>query len=47
MFKSFRMGFAFTVVAFAMLLGTPIEGALVGDDFQWLRAIVFCGVRFF
>ncbi|TCD69759.1 hypothetical protein EIP91_006295 [Steccherinum ochraceum] len=45
-----RMGFAFTVVAIAMLTGNPIAGALIGTgrtdggDLLWWRAIVFAGV---
>jgi len=38
------MGIAFSVVAVAMLVGTPIEGALLGQNFEWWKAIVFCGV---
>jgi hypothetical protein len=41
---SIRMGLAFSIVAFSMLVGTPIEGALLGHDFVWLRPIIFCGV---
>jgi MFS transporter, MCT family, solute carrier family 16 (monocarboxylic acid transporters), member 10 len=40
------MGIAFSVVAVAMLVGTPIEGALLGHHFEWWEAIVFCGVSF-
>lgn len=41
------MGVAFTVVAVSMLIGTPINGALLGHGFAWSRAIIFCGVRMF
>jgi MFS transporter, MCT family, solute carrier family 16 (monocarboxylic acid transporters), member 10 len=43
------MGIAFSVVAIAMLIGTPINGALLAGDqtheFTWWKAIVFSGVR--
>jgi MCP family monocarboxylic acid transporter-like MFS transporter 10 len=43
------MGIAFSVVGIAMLIGTPIEGALLdrttGDTFIWWKAILFSGVR--
>jgi hypothetical protein len=44
-----RMGIAFSVVGIAMLIGTPIEGALLGRTadrriFIWWKAILFSGV---
>ncbi|KAG7095538.1 hypothetical protein E1B28_006276 [Marasmius oreades] len=43
-----RMGFAFTNVGFCMLLGTPIEGALLhgtsARGFVWTRTVIFSGV---
>lgn len=39
------MGVAFSVVGIAMLVGTPIDGALLGPKYQWWKVIVFCGVR--
>ena len=46
---STRMGIAFSIVGISLLLGTPIEGALlrmrVGEDgFLWFKSIIFCGV---
>ena len=45
------MGIAFSIVGMSLLLGTPIEGALLhmrsaDDGFLWLRSIIFCGVGF-
>ncbi|KAL0946319.1 hypothetical protein HGRIS_012559 [Hohenbuehelia grisea] len=40
-----RMGAAFSVVAVAMLIGVPIDGALLthdGERLIWSRSIVFC-----
>ncbi|KDQ54083.1 hypothetical protein JAAARDRAFT_38694 [Jaapia argillacea MUCL 33604] len=41
-----RMGIAFTIVGLAMLIGTPIEGALLGTntEYSWWRGITFSGV---
>jgi len=41
-----RMGFAFSIVGVAMLVGNPIIGALLGhnSNYQWSRAIVFSGI---
>jgi len=42
-----RMGIAFSVVGISVLVGTPIEGALIQTDtggFAWHRAIIFCGI---
>lgn len=39
-----RMGVAFSVVGIAMLVGTPIDGALLGPKYQWWKVIVFCGI---
>ena len=43
------MGIAFSIVGMSLLLGTPIEGALLhmrsaNDGFLWLGSIIFCGV---
>ena len=43
------MGIAFSIVGMSLLLGTPIEGALLhmrsaDDEFLWLGSIIFCGV---
>ena len=43
------MGVAFTIVGFSLLIGTPIEGALLHrhenrGQFAWNHSIVFCGV---
>ncbi|KAF8880778.1 major facilitator superfamily domain-containing protein [Infundibulicybe gibba] len=42
-----RMGIAFSIVGVALLVGTPIEGALLRSStggFIWYKPIVFCGV---
>jgi len=39
-----RMGIGFFVCAFANLIGTPIDGALLKPDYPWYKAIVFSGV---
>ena len=43
------MGIAFSIVGMSLLLGTPVEGALLhmrsaDDGFLWLGSIIFCGV---
>ncbi|GLB40073.1 putative MFS general substrate transporter [Lyophyllum shimeji] len=41
-----RMGVAFSVVSVALLVGTPIAGALVDEghgSYSWYKAITFCG----
>ncbi|KAJ7216326.1 major facilitator superfamily domain-containing protein [Mycena pura] len=41
-----RMGVAFSIVSIAMLVGTPISGALlhrVDGQYAWYRPIIFCG----
>jgi MCP family monocarboxylic acid transporter-like MFS transporter 10 len=43
------MGIAFSIVGISLLLGTPIEGALLqmrsaDDGFLWFGSIIFCGV---
>ncbi|EJU01044.1 MFS general substrate transporter [Dacryopinax primogenitus] len=41
-----RMGLAFAFLGFSALIGTPIDGALLGDgpDYTWWKAILFSGV---
>ncbi|KZP00819.1 MFS general substrate transporter [Calocera viscosa TUFC12733] len=41
-----RMGLAFALVGVAALVGTPIDGALVGNgpDYVWWKAIVFSSI---
>ncbi|EJU01033.1 hypothetical protein DACRYDRAFT_53554, partial [Dacryopinax primogenitus] len=43
-----RMGFAFALVGVAALIGTPIDGALVGSgpEYEWWKAIVFSAVGY-
>lgn len=39
-----RMGTTFFVMSFGSLLGTPIEGVLIGSQFHWWKAFVFSGI---
>ncbi|KAF9472707.1 MFS general substrate transporter [Pholiota conissans] len=42
-----RIGIAFSIVGISLLIGTPIEGALLHGEhglYVWYRPIVFCGV---
>ncbi|KAF9008313.1 major facilitator superfamily domain-containing protein [Cyathus striatus] len=42
-----RMGIAFSIVGIAMLVGTPIEGALLhvhDGHYIWFKSVIFCGV---
>ncbi|KAG8739439.1 hypothetical protein FRC12_016296 [Ceratobasidium sp. 428] len=39
-----RLGFAFTFIGIATLIGTPISGALLTDDYLWYRPIIFAGI---
>lgn len=39
-----RTGLGFFVLAFAMLTGTPIDGALLGDEYSWYKALIFSGI---
>jgi hypothetical protein len=46
------MGIAFSIVGMSLLLGTPIEGALLhmrsaDDGYLWVGSIIFCGVGLF
>ena len=40
-----RMGAAFCIIALGTLVGPPINGALLGDNFTWWKAIVVSAVR--
>ncbi|KIK60071.1 hypothetical protein GYMLUDRAFT_85576 [Collybiopsis luxurians FD-317 M1] len=40
----YRMGTTFFFMSFGTLLGTPIDGVLLGSQFHWWKAIVFSGV---
>ncbi|KAF9463208.1 major facilitator superfamily domain-containing protein [Collybia nuda] len=42
-----RMGLAFTLVAIALLTGSPIEGALIktgSTEYTWPKSVIFCGI---
>ncbi|EJU01034.1 MFS general substrate transporter [Dacryopinax primogenitus] len=41
-----RMGFAFSLIGIAALIGTPIDGALIGNGpvFDWWKAEIFSGI---
>ncbi|KAH7910238.1 MFS general substrate transporter [Hygrophoropsis aurantiaca] len=40
-----RMGIMCAFMAFGGLIGTPISGAILGDNYIWWRAALFNGVR--
>jgi len=42
-----RVGLGFFGSAFGALTGTPIAGALLGDDLQWWKPSVFAGISVF
>jgi MFS family permease len=42
-----RIGIGFFGTSFGCLTGTPIAGALLGDDLQWWKPTVFAGVSVF
>ncbi|KAI0723230.1 MFS general substrate transporter [Earliella scabrosa] len=39
-----RFGPAYLITSFGALTGTPITGALVGDNFTWWKNTLFCGL---
>ncbi|EPS94262.1 hypothetical protein FOMPIDRAFT_130368 [Fomitopsis schrenkii] len=39
-----RIGFAYFLVSFAILTGSPIDGALLGEQRHWANSIIFSGV---
>ncbi|KAJ3572737.1 hypothetical protein NP233_g2893 [Leucocoprinus birnbaumii] len=39
-----RFGIAFSLTSFGALMGSPIDGALLGNTFPWIRPITFSGV---
>ncbi|KAF4588805.1 hypothetical protein EYR40_010360 [Pleurotus pulmonarius] len=38
-----RFGVGFFMTAFGALIGTPIDGALLGESFTWYKPIIFSG----
>ncbi|CCM01237.1 uncharacterized protein FIBRA_03285 [Fibroporia radiculosa] len=42
-----RIGFAYSTFGLAVLIGTPIDGAVLGpgDSYHWYKALLFSGVR--
>jgi hypothetical protein len=42
--RSIRSGLNFFSSSVAVLIGTPINGALLGDKYAWERPIIFSGV---
>ena len=38
------MGLAFALAALGSLVGTPIDGALLGERFIWWKTFIFSGV---
>ncbi|KAF4586369.1 hypothetical protein EYR38_010645 [Pleurotus pulmonarius] len=38
-----RFGVGFFMTAFGALIGTPIDGALLGESFAWYKPIIFSG----
>ncbi|KAF8882584.1 MFS general substrate transporter [Infundibulicybe gibba] len=41
-----RFGIAFSLTSFGALMGNPIDGALLGETFPWIKPITFSGVGF-
>lgn len=41
---SVRIGLAFSIAALGALFGPPIDGRLLGSQFDWSKAIIFSGV---
>ncbi|VDB99736.1 unnamed protein product [Peniophora sp. CBMAI 1063] len=39
-----RLGLAYFLASIGLLVGNPIDGALLGSTFPWSRAIIFSGV---
>ncbi|CCM05103.1 uncharacterized protein FIBRA_07310 [Fibroporia radiculosa] len=39
-----RIGFCFFIMSFATLTGNPIDGALLGPNNQWYKALLFNGI---
>jgi len=42
-----RMGIAFALSGVAGLIGSPINGALLGVRYQWWRSVTFSGILIF
>jgi len=41
-----RFGIAFALASFGALIGNPVDGALLGNIFPWIRPVTFSGVCF-
>lgn len=39
------MGIAYSLAAIGTLVGTPIVGALLTENYHWSRGIIFSAVR--
>jgi len=39
-----RVGLAFAVASFGVLIGYPVDGRLLGKNFSWIKPITFSGV---
>lgn len=46
-FASLRIGMLFLATSFPILVGTPIDGALLGAANTWYKAILFSAVSKF
>jgi len=42
-----RFGIAFAVASFGALMGNPVDGALLGETFPWIRPVTFSGAGVF
>jgi len=42
-----RFGIAFALGSFGALIGNPVDGALLGETFPWIRPVTFSGVGLF
>lgn len=39
-----RIGVGFFIISYPILTGTPINGALLGDNYQWYKTLLFSGI---
>jgi hypothetical protein len=42
--SSVRFGISWFLVGFGALMGNPVTGALLGQTYDWSKALLWCGV---